>query len=60
LPCSAPASPPAARVEILRYEIVAESGTLPLLKVVNMPQYYAEYDFENGRLIRFQFGHAPV
>ena len=29
-------------------------------KAANMPQYYAEYEFRNGILIRFKFGHEPV
>jgi hypothetical protein len=48
--------------EIIRYEI-AETGEKrqnPLLKAANMPQYYSEYEFRNGTLIRFRFGHAPV
>jgi hypothetical protein len=49
--------------EVIRYEI-SESGdkppSHPLLKASNMPQYYAEYEFRSGRLIRFRFGHQPV
>lgn len=48
--------------EIIRYEI-SEPGDKPqnpLLKAANMPQYYAEYEFRSGTLIRFRFGHDPV
>ena len=31
-----------------------------VLKAANMPQYYAEYEFRNGVLVRFKFGHSPV
>jgi hypothetical protein len=50
------------RTEIVRYEIEQdfEKQTSPALKAANMPQYYAEYDFENGKLVRFAFGHDPV
>ncbi len=48
--------------EVIRYEIEETGGTLthPLLKATNMPQYYAEYEFHSGTLIRFRFGHNPV
>lgn len=48
--------------EVIRYEI-SETGstrTHPLLKAANMPQYYAEYEFHSGTLVRFRFGHEPV
>lgn len=50
------------RTEIVRYEIEQDfdKQTSPILKAANMPQYYAEYEFEAGRLIRFTFGHEPV
>ena len=48
--------------KVIRYEISETGGTLthPLLKAANMPQYYAEYEFHSGTLIRFRFGHEPV
>ena len=46
--------------EIVRYEIKDEKASSGILKATNMPQYYAEYEFRNGILIRFKFGHAPV
>ena len=46
--------------EIVRYEIKDEKASSGILKAANMPQYYAEYEFRNGILIRFKFGHAPV
>jgi hypothetical protein len=48
--------------EIVRYEVKEEGDKLqhPLLKAANMPQYYAEYEFRNGTLIRFRFGYEPV
>jgi hypothetical protein len=48
--------------EILRYEVSEPGDTRknPLLKATNMPQYYAEYEFRSGTLIRFRFGHEPV
>lgn len=50
------------KTETLRYEIEEDVAgqTPPVLKAANMPQYYAEYEFEDGRLIRFRFGHEPV
>ena len=55
-----------AGTEIIRYEIAVDASELtsptlpPMLKAANMPQYYAEYEFSNGRLVRFAFGHEPV
>jgi hypothetical protein len=46
--------------EIVRYEIKDEKAASGILKAANMPQYYAEYEFRNGVLVRFKFGHAPV
>ena len=46
--------------EIVRYEIKDEKAASGILKAANMPQYYAEYEFRNGILIRFKFGHGPV
>lgn len=50
--------------ETIRYEIKekAEKGNYrsPLLKAANMPGYYAEYEFDRDRLVRFQFGYEPV
>jgi hypothetical protein len=44
--------------EVIRYEIKDASSAI--LKAANMPQYYAEYEFHNGVLHRFRFGHEPV
>jgi len=46
--------------EIVRYEIQDEKAASGILKASNMPQYYAEYEFRNGVLVRFKFGHTPV
>lgn len=46
--------------EIIRYEIKDEKASSGVLKASNMPQYYAEYEFRNGVLVRFKFGHSPV
>lgn len=46
--------------EIVRYEAEEGKSTAAVLKKSNMPQYYAEYEFHNGVLIRFRFGHDPV
>jgi hypothetical protein len=46
--------------EIVRYEIADEKAATGLLKAANMPHYYAEYEFREGILIRFKFGHEPV
>jgi len=46
--------------EIVRYEIKDEKAASGILKAANMPQYYAEYEFRNGVLVRFKFGHSPV
>ncbi|GIK80220.1 MAG: hypothetical protein KJZ73_18210 [Pseudorhodoplanes sp.] len=47
-------------VEILRYELAEEKPQSGILKATNMPQYYAEFEFYNGRLHRYRFGHDPV
>ena len=46
--------------EIIRYELKDENASSGVLKAANMPQYYAEYEFRSGKLVRFKFGHAPV
>ena len=46
--------------EIIRYELKDEKASIGVLKAANMPQYYAEYEFRNGVLVRFKFGHSPV
>ena len=46
--------------ETIRYEIKDEKASTGVLKAANMPEYYAEYEFRNGILIRFKFGHEPV
>jgi len=50
------------KTETLRYEVAEDTDkpNSPVLKAANMPQYYAEYEFEHGRLVRFTFGHEPV
>jgi len=30
---------------------------LPILKLANMPFYYAEDQFERGKLVRYRFGY---
>jgi hypothetical protein len=47
-------------VEIVRYEIKDEKAGSGVLKATNMPQYYAEYEFRGGVLMRFKFGYQPV
>ncbi len=47
-------------IETIRYEIKDEKAATGILKAANMPEYYAEYEFRNGILIRFKFGHEPV
>jgi hypothetical protein len=46
--------------EIIRYELKDEKASTGVLKAAGMPQYYAEYEFRNGVLVRFKFGHSPV
>jgi hypothetical protein len=41
--------------ETIRYED-DEAKSDPALKTFGYPVYYAEYDFEEGRLVRFRFG----
>jgi hypothetical protein len=41
----------------IRYEVLDETASLPILKQANMPSYYAEYQFERGRLVRYRFGY---
>jgi len=48
------------KTETLRYEIEEDPPRSRVLKNANMPQYYAEYEFEDGKLVRFAFGHDPV
>jgi hypothetical protein len=43
--------------EIYRYEIT-DIATSDLLKAHNMPLYYAEYTFEQDKLVRFAFGFS--
>lgn len=45
------------QAETIRYEVEDESAQLPVLKGANMPSYYAEYQFERGKLVRFRIGH---
>lgn len=44
-------------MQTIRYAVQNESAKLPILKTANMPSYYAEYQFERGKLVRFRFGH---
>ncbi len=44
--------------ETIRYEI--NDQTSDFLKANKLDRYYAEYEFRRGRLVRFQFGHAPI
>lgn len=46
--------------ETIRYQAEQGKADAPVLKAANMPQYYAEYEFRNGVLVRFRFGHEPV
>ena len=46
--------------ETIRYQVEDGKAASPILKASNMPQYYAEYEFRNGVLVRFRFGHEPV
>jgi hypothetical protein len=46
------------RSEMLRYELLDQSAAL--LRAVRSLKYYAEYEFESGRLVRFRFGHNPA
>ncbi len=41
--------------ELLTYE-VADTEKDPKLKVFGLPAYYAEYEFEGGKLVRLRFG----
>ncbi|NWG23860.1 MAG: hypothetical protein HXY30_05485 [Pseudorhodoplanes sp.] len=47
------------KTEIIRYEIAEKEPKAPILKAANMPQYYAEYEFDHGVLVRMKFGYAP-
>lgn len=46
--------------EIVRYEFTDGKNSTGALKDASMLQYYAEYEFRNGILMRFKFGHMPV
>jgi hypothetical protein len=46
--------------EIIRYEIKEIEPKAAILKAANMPQYYAEYEFDHGVLVRMKFGYEPV
>jgi hypothetical protein len=41
----------------IRYAVEDETARLPVLKPTNMPSYYAEYQFERGKLVRYRFGY---
>ncbi len=43
--------------DVIRYEIT-DIATSDLLKAQNMPLYYAEYAFEQDKLVRFVFGFS--
>ena len=44
-------------MQTIRYRVEDETAQLPILKQGNMPSYYAEYQFQRGRLVRFRIGH---
>ncbi|MGE3145813.1 MAG: hypothetical protein AB7K35_09520 [Pseudorhodoplanes sp.] len=46
--------------EIIRYALAEKEPKSAILKAANMPQYYAEYEFDHGVLVRMKFGYAPV
>lgn len=48
------------KTEIVRYELKEIEPKAPILKAANMPQYYAEYEFDHGVLVRMKFGYEPV
>ena len=51
-------APTGTGAETIRYEITQARS--PLLARHRMPRYYATYEFQHGRLVRFQFGFDPV
>ncbi len=44
--------------ETIRYALLDQA--VPLLQSVKALKYYAEYEFQNGRLVRFRFGYSPA
>jgi hypothetical protein len=44
------------RQHIIRYSIEDTQPKSPFLKHYNLPSYYGEYLFEDGRLVEFSFG----
>ncbi len=55
-PCAATGSTEGG-ADVIRYEITDIAGS-DLLKAQNMPLYYAEYAFEQDKLVRFVFGFS--
>lgn len=55
-PCAATGSTESG-ADVIRYEIT-DITTSDLLKAQNMPLYYAEYAFEQDKLVRFVFGFS--
>ena len=43
--------------ETFLYGVGDIKAELPILKLANMPFYYAEYQFERGKLVRYRFGY---
>lgn len=43
--------------ETIRYGVFDLKVGRPILQLANMPGYYAEYQFERGKLVRFRFGY---
>jgi hypothetical protein len=43
--------------ETLLYGVGDMKAELPILKLANMPFYYAEYQFHRGKLVRYRFGY---
>ena len=43
--------------ETFLYGVGDIKAGLPILKLANMPFYYAEYQFERGKLVRYRFGY---
>lgn len=44
-------------MESILYGVGDIKAGLPILKLANMPFYYAEYQFDRGRLVRYRFGY---
>ncbi len=44
-------------METVRYAVFDYNVGVPILKLGNMPSYYADYQFEGGKLVRFRIGY---